>query len=93
DFPYEWPTEATPRGCLLSLGVVILAIVSFAMGAWNVGTTILLVLCVICWTVAECRRREFEQRFSAAGEIEAWPFLRREDHDEALKSIPLGDAR
>lgn len=86
---YGWP-QTQPWGCFLAalLTADFWAAVSavdrwpdFALLAVSIGAAVAVPLAV-CWAVLYARTK---RRWNAAGDIDAWPFLRREELEDAVR--------
>lgn len=102
DLEYEWPSwDGIPpgfwksdSGCLMpaGLGTLALAVTDACLGEWRAAASVAfvaaLVLCIPAhWLLTYGPRRERARRFFASGDVELWPFIRREDY-EAAQHLP-----
>jgi hypothetical protein len=88
DLEYEWPKERggvepffgmwTP-GFHLLLGSVMLWFAYLAESWWYAGVALVGFIYPLRWVATYSAREEAAHRFRESGDVDVWPFIRRED--------------
>jgi hypothetical protein len=94
DLEYEWPKERggvepffgmwTP-GFHLGLGLVMLCFACLAESWWYAGLALVGFIYPIHWMITRTTREEAARKFHESGEVDVWPFIRRDDLAAALR--------
>lgn len=95
DWKYEYPTNVrgvVPFWCTwgpgfyLMLGLAALYVASMAGVIWLAAMGLLALIPSVHWMLTHAEREEELHKFQASGEIDIWPFFRREDFDVARRT-------